>query len=101
MTCSSCTDLCQDVRIGSPGQLDKTIRVIRDNLADGTLIETPRGSTQHDVIEPTPFAGIVDAATLPDVIKCDFECADCGEAFRLRCETYHGSGGAWTHGTVA
>jgi predicted RNA-binding Zn-ribbon protein involved in translation (DUF1610 family) len=38
---------------------------------------------------------------LPDVIKCDFECADCGEAFRLRCETYHGSGGAWTHGTVA
>jgi hypothetical protein len=96
MTCAHCTDLCQEFAIRTPAELDKVIRVIRENLKDKTLLEITQPASRNDAIEPTPFEEIVGAR--PDMIKCDFKCTTCGERFHLRCETYHGSGGGWSFG---
>lgn len=98
--CRSCVELRTEWAIRSPGELEKALRVVSGNLADGTLIESPVGPTRNDVIEPTPFANLIGASTRPDFIKCDFECTECGEQFHLRCETYHDSGGGWSYGKI-
>jgi hypothetical protein len=97
MTCARCTDLCQDVPIRGPLDLEKAVRVIRANLDDGTLVEA--GNLPNATLAgPTPFADVERSPPWPDVILSDFHCAHCGEPFRLSCETFHGSGGRWSHG---
>jgi predicted RNA-binding Zn-ribbon protein involved in translation (DUF1610 family) len=90
MSCASCDDLCQRVAIRTPGQLEKVVRVARANIEDGTIVEIANGE------ESTPLSTLTRDGTLPDIIRTEFRCAECGEVFLLRCETYHGSGGSWS-----
>ena len=38
--CKHCGDVCQVYKIVSPSDLKKAIRVVQDNIADGTVIES-------------------------------------------------------------
>ena len=67
------------------------LRVIRDDLADGTLVlMTPETSSAME-----PFEHIDPAGPWPDVLNYAFRCTACGQRFQLDAETYHGSGGSW------
>jgi hypothetical protein len=96
MSCSHCVDLCQEVLIRRPGELERVVRVVAANLQDGTLAEIRGETPSAEVIESTSFAALIASGPRPDMINADFRCAYCGELFRLRCETYHGSGGRWS-----
>jgi hypothetical protein len=89
MSCSLC-DLCQKVPIRTPGELRKVVRVARANLEDGTIVEIASE-------ESTPLSALRPEGPLPDIIRPNFRCRECGQMFLLRCETYHGSGGSWSY----
>ena len=93
MACDHCNDLCITYPIRTPGELDKAIVVIADNLNDGTLEELP---IHAPIFEPSvPFASVVAGTERPDILSYRFRCKTCGEVFSLTVETYHGSGGSW------
>jgi predicted RNA-binding Zn-ribbon protein involved in translation (DUF1610 family) len=91
MSCARCDDLCQEVPIRTPGELEKVVRVARASLEDGTIAEITSGE------ESTLLSTLTHEGPLPDIIRSEFRCRECGEVFLLRCETYHGSGGSWSH----
>ena len=67
------------------------LRVIRANLADGTLLDcTPRG-----LAPSVAFPALLDDGPWPDFATGEFSCARCGERFRLAVDMYHGAGGTW------
>lgn len=70
--------------IRTPGELTKAIRVIRANLADGTLASA------------APFEAMEPEGPWPDVLQYEFRCPACDARFSLIAETYHGRGGSWT-----
>ena len=93
--CENCNELSQRYEIGRPGQLSKAIRVVRDNLADGTIVESaywPEGVLKLD---QSDFSSLNETGPWADGFDYYFECSVCGQKFRLSAETYHGSGGAW------
>ena len=93
--CENCNELSQRYEIGRPGQLSKAIRVVRDNLADGTIVESaywPEGILKLD---QSDFSSLSETGPWGDGFDYYFECSTCGQKFRLSAETYHGSGGAW------
>jgi hypothetical protein len=95
-TCSRCSDLHTTVQIKTPGELSKALKVIQDNLGDGTLVEAaywPAGEVRGDF--PT-FRSIPIEGPWPDYLDYYFECAACGQLYRLVAEVYHGTGGAWS-----
>lgn len=91
MTCARCADLCQEVLIRTPGELEKAVRVAGANVDDGTIIEI------NSAKSPTPLSELRSLGPRPDFINADFRCVTCGEIFQLRCETYHGQGGHWSY----
>ena len=90
-TCARCTDLRVTYPIRTPGDLTKAIRVVRDNVADGTLLDV----TQPGEIASGQFAGLAEQGLWPDYLEYHFRCSACGQGFKLTAETYHGSGGGW------
>ena len=89
--CTRCRALRTTIAIERPADLTKVLRVIRDNISDGTLAEgpaTPSGGRSD-------FKAIPVDGPWPDYIEHEFSCTACGQAFRLRAETYHGAGGTW------
>lgn len=88
VVCAACEELNLRYAIRTPGELDKALRVIDGNLADGTLEPAPRAGDE-------PF-GLRPGAPLPVVIDQTYQCRTCRRRFRLIVETYHGSGGAWS-----
>jgi hypothetical protein len=83
--CERCADLHQDQDIRTPGQLAQALRVVRDNLADGTIVQTSAESAA--VLKPErPW---------PDVIERQYRCTRCKQRFALAAETYHGAAGSW------
>lgn len=91
MSCARCDDLCQEVPIRTLGELEEVVRVARANLEDGTIVEITNGE------EPMPLPTLTRNAPMPDIIRTEFKCMECGEVFLLRCESYHGGGGSWSH----
>src|SRR5689334_23967995 len=91
MSCPRCDDLCQEVPIRTPSELEKVVRLARANLEDGTIVEITSGE------EPTLLSFSMRNGLLPDIIQCEFRCIECGEVFFLRCESYHGSGASWSY----
>ena len=90
-TCQACSDLRETYEINTPGQLAKAIRVVRANLADGTL---------SDITQPAhgpsgKFADLAEAGPWPDYLEHYFRCNTCDHHFRLSADTYHGVGGEW------
>jgi hypothetical protein len=84
-TCDRCAALRQVYEIRTPGELTQAMRVVRDNLADATLI--PVSAESAEVLRPE--------GPWPDVIRREYQCSSCSQHFILTAETYHGSGGAW------
>ena len=80
----------------SPKSFEKILRVVRDNLADGTIVESdfwPKGTLRTCV---TPFNEVNSAGPYTeDIYEYYFECPKCSQIFHLHCNTYHGKGGAW------
>ena len=91
MTCARCQELSVSLGISTPGQLSNALRVVKANLADGTLRELPATSATGTL----PFAQIDVDGPWADVISYRFECCSCRQTFDLAAETYHGGGGTW------
>jgi hypothetical protein len=89
--CKRCASLRQRFEIRSPADLAKAIRVARDNVADGTIVEIP---SKSEVVHE-PFAEVAPNGPWEDVVGYGFRCMTCGQLFYLSAETYHGSGGEW------
>jgi hypothetical protein len=94
MSCSRCQELGIKFSIRSPGELQKAIRVVRANLADGTLEQQP-GNPVHPML---PFLSLTEVGPWDDYLLYEFRCTSCGARFTLSVETYHGAGGSWTPG---
>jgi hypothetical protein len=93
MACSHCDEVNQTVEIRSPSDLEKVVRVVKANLADGTLASEP--PTADAVVQMPPFDGLQPSGPWPDYLEYVFCCTHCGQGFRLDAETYHGAGGRW------
>jgi hypothetical protein len=89
--CERCGSLRQRFEIRSPGDLAQAIRVTRDHVADGTLVEVPSRSP----VFCEPFSAVIPEGPWEDVVGYGFRCTSCGQLFSLSAETYHGSGGEW------
>jgi hypothetical protein len=91
MSCPGCSDLCVRYRIDSPNDLRRAIKIVSENVKDGTLREVvlPEQSSG------ATFSQLVEGAPWNDVVSFAFECQACSQSFRLHAETYHGSGGYW------
>ena len=93
--CKHCKEICQVYKISQPSNLKKAIRVIRDNIGDGTIIGSDFWPDQYLKTSTEPFSQIQDEGPLDDVLIYYFECTKCKQLFKLCAETYHGNGGSW------
>lgn len=94
--CEHCSEVNQEFRIRSPIDLEKAIRVVADNLSDGTIRESdywPKGVL--NCCDSGPFSELANGKSLGDFVDYYFECPECGQLYHLTAETYHGSGGSW------
>ncbi len=95
-TCSKCLDLRTTVQIKSAADMTNVLKIIQDNLQDGTLVEAaywPQGQLKLD--RPT-FASIPTGGPWPDYFEYYFSCTTCQQLYRLSAEAFHGIGGAWS-----
>lgn len=93
MACRHCNDINEALEIRRPCDLAKAMRVIKANLADGTL--EPEPQDQGSVVPMPRFEELDMEGPWPDYLEYGFRCARCGQQFRLDAETYHGVGGRW------
>lgn len=93
--CEHCRDVCQSFKITLPRDLTKAIKVVKDNIAVGTILESDYWPTKHIKIELEPFSKVNAEGPWGDYLEYYFECSRCGQLFRLSAETYRGSGGGW------
>lgn len=92
--CPKCDELHVATGIRSPAELSRAMRIVRANLADGTIqqVVVPTDDRPH----ATPFfLSLGDSGPWPDFVNFQFACTMCGSRFELVAETYHGSGGHW------
>ena len=94
--CDHCEAVNKKHRITSPNDFKKTVRVVKDYLIDGTIVESgywPKGTMK---ICDTPFSQVTGKGVYTeDIYIYYFECPICHQVFELSCETYHGAGGSW------
>lgn len=95
-SCSRCADLLSTVSIESPTAVENILKVVRDSLADGTIVEVEQWPPGKVRFAQPPFLTIQPAGPWPDLLLFFFSCTACGRTFRLSVETYHGSGGSWS-----
>jgi hypothetical protein len=93
MACTRCEELNQMVTIERPSDLENVLRVIRGNLADGTLASIAPERSSMTAMQPIEH--VAPAGPWPDLLHYVFACTACGQRFQLDAETYHGSGGSW------
>lgn len=94
--CNHCEEVFVTSAIGNPKGLEKALRIIRGCLADGTIVKSdfwPEGTLKSCT---TPFEEVNgNGPYTEDIFEYYFECPKCHQIFRLLCNAYHGSGGAW------
>lgn len=91
--CTYCKELQVTHKIKSPGDLLKTLKVVKDNLASGRILESdywPKGAVK---ISRVKFSELSETDQWDDVLEYYFKCSRCDLVFRLFVETYHGQGG--------
>jgi hypothetical protein len=94
-TCQRCIDVNATVQVGSRSDLEKVLKVVRDNLQDGTIVEStywPPGQIQ---MNRPAFLSIPVSGPWPDYLEYYFACSACGQIYRLVVEAYRGFGGSW------
>jgi hypothetical protein len=91
VACDRCADLCVRYAIRSARELHKAIQTAAENIADKTITEVILDSPWVSVL----FVDLAKGAAWDDYVEYHFRCIHCNEAFWLRAETYHGSGGYW------
>ena len=90
MSCEKCNDLCVRQKIRAPNDLRNAMARALGRIHDGTLVDVTEPGTQSASFEAMAADGHWD-----DLVAWKFQCVQCGEAFSLQAETYHGSGGCW------
>ena len=86
--CAKCDDLRVRFEFRTLDEdLQKTLRVVRANLADGTLTEVPPRNPSF-----SPFAAFFEPFPWPDVLVSQFRCSSCACLFELGVDVYHGRG---------
>ena len=93
--CKHCKEVCQKFKIALPKDLEKAISVVRDNLADGTIIESSFWPENILKTQTEPFSKVDSKGPWDDILIYYFECPECNQLFKLSAETYHGAGGSW------
>jgi hypothetical protein len=94
--CSKCSELRTTINIGSAAELANVLKVVRDNLEDGTLVEAAYWPPGQIKMSRPSFLSIPVSGPWPDYAEYYFSCAACGQLYRLSVETYHGAGGKWS-----
>ncbi len=94
--CNHCRNVNQKYDIKSPSDLKKAIKVINDNLTDGTIIESTYWPKDIIHFDQKTFKDVNEDGPWDDVLTYYFECPACQTLFCLSAETYHGSGGSWS-----
>ena len=93
--CDHCREVCQSFKIALPRDLTNAIRVVKDNIADGTILESDYWPSKHIKLDLAPFSAVNEKGPWDDYLEYYFECPRCRQLFRLFAETYHGSEGGW------
>ncbi len=93
--CDHCREVCQEYKIGLPKDLEKTIKVIRDNLADETIVESDFWPDGILKAQSDNFSELNPKGPWQDSLLYFFGCPKCNQIFQLSAETYHGAGGSW------
>lgn len=83
--CDACKDLQVDWPIRTAGELEQALRIAKQNVGDGTLVEETPGQ----------LLGIADIGPWSDILQIRLRCRACRARFELSAETYHGTGGGW------
>lgn len=91
--CPHCEEVNQSFRIENPGDLSKAIRVVSDNLEDGTIIQDIPEMGDFTSVK---FQDLAKGELWDDIVEYNFICPECKQKYCLRAETYHGSGGSWS-----
>jgi len=94
--CSRCLDLRTTVQIKSPADMTNTLKVIRDNLQDTTLVEVDYWPEGQIKLDRPSFMSIPPRGPWPDYLEYYFSCPTCGQLYRLSVEAFHGIGGTWS-----
>jgi hypothetical protein len=94
MSCEHCEHLRETQNFRSPAQLERGLAVVRANLANDTLAESPYWPAGTARFDQPPFAE-VEPGHWPDVFAYYFRCLGCDALYRFSAETYHGAGGEW------
>jgi hypothetical protein len=81
--CNHCIEVCKDFKISIPKDLSKAIHVLKENLADGTIVESKFWPRQYARCTTQTFTKIPEKAPWDDVLEYYFECPRCHQLFRL------------------
>ena len=92
MACPSCEPVNQTFEIERPGDLTEALRIVRESLGEGILIQSNYNGSDN---QPAKFEDVPDKGPWEDSILYYFECPKCAQLFALSAETYHGRGGRW------
>ncbi len=93
--CESCDFFDTEITIHGPGQLRRIVERLQEAVRANILCCDVDGE-HSDTIKHTPFVALDLDGNIADVLIYDFRCSQCGAAFGLRVETYHGQGGSWS-----
>jgi hypothetical protein len=99
--CLRCRELCTVVPIESATAMENLLKVVLDNVADGTIVEVDYWPDGQVRFSQRPFSTIRPTGPWPDVLLYYFSCPDCGQMFELSVESFHGFGGSWSPWPVA
>ena len=92
--CPECETFDVDIAIHGPAQLRRIVAKLQAAVSEQRLRPVPHVETQVSIEQPD-FVELDLSEAMPDVLSYRLECSACGQAFRLECESYHGSGGSW------
>jgi len=95
--CPECDAYAVAIEIHGPAQLRRIVEKVHGAVA-GKILRSSRHIGANRSMQQPDFVELDLGKTLPDVMSYDFECRTCGQAFSLRCESYHGIGGSWQCG---
>ena len=94
--CNHCKEVIIESSIRSPDQFEQALRIVRANIADGTIAQSNYWPAGVIKVCDTPFEQVNGHGPYSeDIYIYYFECPNCKQIFKLSCNTYHGSGGVW------